>query len=476
MAATGFVSHVREAQRSLIWLVAAYLVAFQAVGGLVAYIFVGIFDPANTLFANPLGYFARYGLWIGALALALFAFLYFRHTSATIRALDIRPVSRIDEPRFVRIAEEQCITQGVRKPRFGLIEAPQPNALAVGEGPDRGMIAVTRGLLDHLDDEELAAVLAHEVAHIRNGDTRVLAANHALMRTAVHLQVNNALRFEDWKQAIVPLFFPPLLFMMLLSGYITMTSMRLAREARRGINLSRDFAADAASVRATHFPDALISALHKLSGRGGFANCEGYEDCLFEGRSAGDGGSHPDVSERIDALHRLAGQMIDLNRVRRDTRLVDPVTGIVPQARPVGGFGRRGLTAETALAFRASGIDVPPPPPPRVREKPELIPNDQLFKLMISDFAAYKAHMNKVTDYYEWRESDQRNFLGLKPEMRIPVAACFAFLLVFHWPSDGDFKTLAYKFSPTWYADIGLQTQGTFCSGPSYPDGKCPQG
>lgn len=475
MAAQGFVTHVDDARRSLALLVGAYMVAFQCVGGLVAYIFIGIFDPRRTLFADPVGYFARYGLPMAVISLLLFALLYLRHAQTVERVLSVRPASRIDEPRFVRIAEEQCIAQGIRQPRFGVIEVPQPNALAVGEGPERGVIAVTRGLLDHLDDEELAAVLAHEVAHIRNGDTRILAANHALMRTAVHLQVNNPLRFEDWRQVLIPLLFPPLFLIMLMSGFITMNAMSLAREARRGINLSRDFIADAAAVRATHFPDALISALHKLGGRGGFAGCEGYEDILFEGRSAGDGGSHPEVAERIAALHRLAGAMIDLNRVRRDTRDVGIGQGGREIARPAGGFGRRGLDTETALARRAGFIDVPPPPPPRVRVKPELIPNDELFKLMINDFAAYKAYNAKITDYYEWRESDQRNFLGLKPELRIPVAAAFTFLAVLYWPSDGNFRTFAYKFSPTAYADIGVQTSGTFCSGPSYPDGKCPE-
>ncbi len=464
MSAPGLVTHVRAARRALVWLVLSYVIAFEIVGGLAAYIFIGLFDPANTLLANPLGYFARYGLAMGLGALGLFAWLYARHASAVERALEIRPASRLDEPRFLRIAEEQCMAQGVRQPRFGIIEVPQPNALAVGEGPTRGMIAVTRGLLDHLDDEELAAVLAHEVAHIRAGDTRILAANHALMRTAVHLQVNNPLRFEDWRQAVIPLFFPPLLLIMLMSGLLTMIAMNLAREARRGINLSRDFAADAAAVRATHFPDALISALHKLSGRGGFTNAEGHEDLLFEGRSAGDGGSHPDVSERIAALHRLTGGMIDLNRVRRDTRRVDPATGTVPLSRPIGGFGRRGLTAETALANRAGNLDVPPPPPPRTREKPLLISNDQLMKMMFTDFGAYKAYMAQLTDWFEWREGDKRNFLGLKPEMRLPVAAACAFLLVLHFPADGDYRRFAYKFSPTAYADLGAETNGTFKS------------
>ena len=354
-------------------------------------------------------------------------------------------------------------------PRFGVIEVPQLNALAVGEGPDRGLIAVTRGLLDHLDDYELAAVLAHEAAHIRFGDTKVLAANHALMRTAVAIQLNNPLRLEDWRMLLLPLLLPPFMVILLASGFITMASMKIAREARRGINLSRDFAADATAVRATHFPDALISALHKVSGRSAFENSGKCEDILFDGRSAGDGGCHIDAGERIAALHRLAGGMIDLNRVRRDTR------HDAAPARPASGFGRRGLTAETALAARAANLDVPLPPPPPQREKPPRLSQKELNRLLFSDFKAYKAHLGACNDYYEWRESDGRDWFGLRPEMRIPVAACFAFMLVFHWPADGDYRAMAYKLSPQAWADVGekIASTSTFCAGPSHPDGKC---
>lgn len=474
MAATGFVTHVREARRSTLWLVAAYVVSFELIGGLALMLVMPLWDPERMLLANPVGYFARYGLPMALVALGLFAWLYRSHSQTVARALQIGDASRIADARFVRIAEEQCIAQGVRAPRFGIIEVPQPNALAVGDGPQRGLIAVTRGLLDHLDDEELAAVLAHEIAHIRCGDTQVLAANHALMRTAVLMQVNNAFRFDDWRHLAIPLLLPPFMVMMLASGFITMCSMKLAREARRGINLSRDFAADAASVRATHYPDALISALHKLGGRGGFTNSDIYEDILFEGRSAGDGGSHPDVSARIEALHRLAGEMIDVNRIRRDSRNIDMASGGAGIRRPLAGFGRRGLDPAAVLARQGAALDIPAPPPPRERTKPPEMKNDAVLKLMFSDFAAWKRYNALCTDYYEWRENDDRNFLGLKPDLRIPVAACFAFLLVIYWPANGDIKSLAYRFSPTAWADLGASLHtGPTCEGSSYPDGTC---
>ena len=284
---------------------------------------------------------------------------------------------------------------------------------------------------------------------------------------------HNAFRFDDWRQLLLPLLLPRFMVMMLASGFITMCSMKLAREARRGINLSRDFGADSAAVRATHHPDALISAMHKIGGRGGFANSDIYEDILFEGRSAGDGGSHPDVSARIDALHRLAGEMIDINRVRRDSRNIDMASGGAGIRRPLAGFGRRGLDPAAVLARQGAGLDIPAPPPQRERIKPPEMKNDEILKLMFTDFAAWRRYNAQCTDYYEWREKDDRDFLGLKPELRIPVAACFAFLLVIYWPANGDYKRLAYRFSPTAWADFGSTIQnGGVCEGPSW---KCPE-
>jgi Zn-dependent protease with chaperone function len=470
MAIHGLVGHVREANRSLAWLVAIYVVAFEVIGGLALTIPLGFIDPGHMILSNPSGYFLRYALPVGMGAGMLFLWLYNRHADAVARALDIKPVSRLDNSRFVRIAEEQCIAQGIRQPRFGVIEAPQLNALAVGEGPARGLIAVTTGLLAAFDDEELAAVLAHEAAHIRHGDTKVLAANHALMRTAVILQVNNALRFEDWRQLLIPLLLPPFLILMLLSGFLTMCAMKLAREARRGINLARDYAADAAAVRATHFPDALITALHKVDGRGGFAGSERYEDILLEGRSAGDGGSHLDVEERIAALHRLTGSMIDISRVRRDSRAVGfgkrgVEAGSVPAVPRPGGFGRRGLDNAAVLARVATPAIANAPAPKRLGPPPPM-DNNELMRLMFTDFTKYKAYVAHCTEYYEWREDDRRNILGLKREMVLPVAACAAFMVALYWPSDGDWGKFAYRFSPSAFADMGssMSAASTFCA------------
>ena len=463
MAALGYITHADENRRQIGWLIALYVLSFEMIGGMIGMLFLPLFDPQHVLLVDPIGYFLRYGVPMALVACAMFLWLYSSHADAVTRALDVKPVSRIDEPRLVQIAEEQCMTLGIRLPRFGLIEVDAPNAITVGEGPERGMIAVTRGLLEALDDDELAAVIAHEASHIRNGDTRVLAANHALMRTAVILQVNNALRFEDIRQLILPLFLPPFLLIMLLSGSITMSSMKIARMARRSVKLSRDHIADGEAVRATHRPDALHSALRKVAGKGGFPGSTAFDELLFDGRADAEGGTHPAVVDRLTAITTLGRDLMQPGRMRRDSRAN-------PQ-RAAPAFGRKVDPRE----FVPQG---PPPGPKRI--KPKLINNDELLKLMFSDWAAYRRYNAAIIDWYEWREDDKRDLFGMKQAMRLPVAVVAAFLLVLHWPSDGDYRRFAYKFSPQAWSDIGSMTMGTFdstsCSTSSGSTGNCSDG
>jgi hypothetical protein len=191
MAVHGYVTHAAYNRRLTVALAAAYVVAFEVIAVFCLTWFLLIWDHEHTVLSNPAGYALRYAAPVALITGLVFWWLYRGHADAVARSLDVRLVERAQEPRFVAIAEEQCTALGVRLPRFGIIEADEPNALTVGEGPNAGLIAVTRGLLATLDDDELAAVLAHEASHIRHGDTKVLAANHALMRTAVILQTHN---------------------------------------------------------------------------------------------------------------------------------------------------------------------------------------------------------------------------------------------------------------------------------------------
>ncbi|RNJ63574.1 MAG: hypothetical protein EDM03_04010 [Porphyrobacter sp. IPPAS B-1204] len=462
----GFVTFTHDNRNRFLQVFGLYVLSLHMIGGLVAMLPLLLFDPEHIILVDPVGYFVRYGLPVTAISAFLFWRLYTSHTEAICRKLAVREVTRIDERRFVRLAEEQCIALGIRKPRFGLIEVSQPNALAVGEGPQRGLIAVTRGLLDQLDDDELAAVLANLASQIRNGDTSVLAANFALMRTAVLMQVNNAFRIEDWRQLIIVVFLPPMLTILLLSGMITKASLEIARMARRSVKLSRFHIADAEAIRVTHRPDALHSALVKIGGKGAFPGSAVFDDVLFDGRSDTDGGSHPAVIDRLKAIARLGGPMMQPGRARRDTRDGVAVPGAGGLADGRVGFGRR---------YTAAHFQPVAPAEEKPREKPPVMENDALLVMMLTDWKGYKAYVAQCNDWFEWRTNDGRNLFGLKPELRLPVAAVTAGLLVLYWPADGNWQKLANRFNPVSMTTMfsQLDTGRTFCTPSSGKNEDC---
>lgn len=455
MAVHGYITHAAHNRRCTAFLVLGYVLAFEVIGAFALTMLLLVFDHEHTVLSDPAGYAVRYALPIAIVAALVFWRIYSGHAKAVTDALGVQIVERADEPRFVQIAEEQCTALGVRLPRFGIIEASEPNAVTVGEGPTKGLIAVTRGLLDQLDDDELAAVLAHEASHIRHGDTKLLAANHALMRTAVILQMNNPLRFEDWRQMMIVVVMPPMLLLMLMSSALTTFSMQLSRAARRGLKLGRDHVADGEAIRVTHFPEALLSAIAKVGGRGAFIGSHRVDGVLFDGRADREGGTHPALRDRVEAIRSLGADLMNPQRQRLDTR--------VP-ARPM--FGRRPRAmAVTAYPVDASGVPLERPRPP---SKYPLL-------LLVTDRDLYRQWHTACVAWAEWQLGQRRNILGLTPKLMIPLAVAVAAMLYIYWPKDGNLARLASLVNPAAMVDIARQTNsGPFCSGPSYPDGRCP--
>ena len=444
MAVHGYITHAAHNRRFTAWLVLGYILVFELIGAFAATMVLLIRDHEHTILSNPVGYAVRYAVPIAIIAGLIFWRMYRGHAKAVTHELGVRIVTRQDEPRFVEIAEEQCTALGVRLPRFGLIEASEPNAVTVGEGPNRGLIAVTRGLLDRLDDDELAAVLAHEASHIRLGDTKLLAANHALMRTAVVLQMNNPLRFESWRQMIVPLIFPPLMLVMLASSAVTSMSMQLARAARRGLKLGRDYIADGEAIRVTHFPEALISAIAKIGGRGAFEGSYRVEAMLFDGIADHVEGSHPAARDRIDAIAELGGELMNPARQRRDTRTL-----------ATAAFGRRPRMAATAYPRDALGCPLTQPQRP----------SKDLLLLYLTDREAFRQWHDAAIAWTEQELREHRNILGLTSKLMIPLALTWAALLFIYWPKDGNLSKLVTVFNPAGVVDLARQVNsGPFCS------------
>jgi heat shock protein HtpX len=425
MAVHGFVTHAAANRRKLWWLVASYIIAFELICAVALIVLLALHDPQNTILTNPAGYAVRYVVPVGILAYLLFRLFYVGHlkhvqSRLSVKLLKAEASNSYAEKRFLRIGEQICMTAGVRQPQFGIIDAPEPNALAVGANRDRGLIAVTCGLLRELDDDELATVIAHEAAHIINGDTQIIAANYALMRTAINMQVNNPLRMESWQQLLLVVMLPFFLPLLLGGSAVTMLAMQLSFHARRGISLTRDLIADGEAVRITHFPDALISALRKVAGKGDFNGSENFRLSLFCGNIDAENVTHPSTESRITAVTRLSAGMIDDNRIRRDTR---ELSAAIPAA-PVKRFGNR--------------AEPDPGPPPQM---PGLL-------AILARPKIWVEWHEQCVDYWQWHERDKRDFMGLTAKSYLPLAATLTFLVIFHWPSNGDFVGAIGIFNP----------------------------
>ena len=253
---------------------------------------------------------------------ALWVLIAYKFHQALIDAVTGgREVTRKEEPRLYNLLENLCISRGIPMPRLKVMEDSALNAFATGLNQNQYAITVTTGLLQSLDDAEIEAVLGHELTHIRNGDVRMLVI-------AVII-------------AGVIGFFAELVFRTMFnasgSAWPSSWSSRRSREEGRGggaaaiaialvliaiawflsivirfaLSRSRELLADAGSVELTKNPDAMISALRKIEGRGELEDAPSavMEMCVDNPRSGFVDlfATHPPIDKRIDALVRFAG-------------------------------------------------------------------------------------------------------------------------------------------------------------------------
>ena len=258
-----------------------------------------------------LGYVERYAPIVFVLGLGLFLHRFLRHVASVRATVAFTDVDRRTDPRLVNIVETAAIAAGLPLPKVGRIETSALNAFACGLSASTAVVVVTRGLEEALDDDELAAVVAHEIAHIKNGDIRLMAAANVLMEILVLVQRRNVLGGVGWKKALVLVFMPALLLVFGAAGVATRVAFTIARVSRLLISSSREFIADAEAVRLTHNPAALISALRRIEGRSAVPGLSAQADAMMiDGAVEGPLASHPSIAERIAVLTRLSGDLV----------------------------------------------------------------------------------------------------------------------------------------------------------------------
>lgn len=272
------------------------------------------------------------------------------------RATGARLVARTEEQRLWRIYEKLCATAELRMPALRLIEVAELNAFASGLAEGRYSVTVTRGLVNALDDDELEAVLAHELAHIRNQDVRFLVIATILvgMVPLLHDLVMRVfwalvMGFLKFYQAVFGLLKVPLAQVLFGLGYtaiywagwlvarvIGIVSNICSLIIHYALSRTREFMADAGAVEITGKPDAMISALRKVSCNSALnVGIDGVREMLFDSPAMfGLGGlfsTHPPVDKRIEALVALKAKMPS----EAPPREIRPATAQLPPAPTV---------------------------------------------------------------------------------------------------------------------------------------------
>lgn len=173
----------------------------------------------------------------------------------------------VDLPELYDVAKEMSLAAGIPCPSIYIVKDSDPNAFAVGTDPQQSSIVVTTGLLSTLDREELQGVVAHEMSHIRNYDTRLM--------TIITVLFGAVLLLSEWmkKSALVGGFIGSrvpgagwILRGVLLIGWLLtiIFAPLIARIVAMAVSRQREYLADAGSAELTRNPKALASALSKI--------------------------------------------------------------------------------------------------------------------------------------------------------------------------------------------------------------------
>jgi heat shock protein HtpX len=259
--------------------------------------------------------------WLPIVTIATIAWIIigFRYNVGIIAAASgAKDISRTDHPELYRLLENLCISRGLKTPKLAIIDDDALNAYASGVNESQFTVSVTRGLLENLETPEIEAVLAHELTHIRNGDVRLMViavviagvisfAGELIFQTFTRGRMRfSSSSGSDRKGGGIAI----------LAGIaIIVVAWVLAIIIRMSLSRSREYLADAGAVELTKNPDAMISALLKISGR---ADIQGAPSGVMDMCVENDPddftdlfSTHPSMTKRIQALVQTAGGRIE---------------------------------------------------------------------------------------------------------------------------------------------------------------------
>jgi len=302
--------------KSLLFLLLYPVVITTAYISALAVIFLYLaFDSHNNRNTDYFGIFHKIALdyWYIPYALILIflliVFIYNRNRMDM--PADMQPVTRQNNPRLYDFLENLCISRGLSMPYFFIQDHPSCNAYTTGLTPTTYRIVVTSGLLEKLNADEVECVLAHELTHLINGDTRLVfltgTVTHILgtlsdilwprNRNSSGYSDSDASSYSGSSNSAEGFF-----LWLALVGILKLANIG-ALFAQLFISRKREYIADAGAVELTKNPQALIYALQKVEKNTfGFYNDDAIKPTLFNYKNPGEISTHPSIKDRIAAI------------------------------------------------------------------------------------------------------------------------------------------------------------------------------
>src|SRR5215204_4555749 len=298
-----FRDRIAANKRNSVFLIAIFLAFVAVFGYVIGYAWIG--DPASALFGLGLAFVA--GSVSGIVS-------YYAGDRMVLAASRAREVTHDEVPQLFNVVEEMAIAGGLPMPKVYIIEDSAPNAFATGRDPEHATVAVTSGLLEKLNRDELQGVIAHEMAHVGNFDIRYAMLVGILVGTTVlisdfflrGLWFGGGRRREGGGQAQI--------IMIIVAVVLAILAPIFARLLQLSISRQREYLADATAVKLTRNPKGLADALQKISGDTEVLEVANRATAhlyivnpikKFEKRAKGLFSTHPPIEERIQILRSL---------------------------------------------------------------------------------------------------------------------------------------------------------------------------
>lgn len=282
-------------KRNTVIIMAVFLLVIGGLGWL-----------ASMIYENPTILYIVLGV-----SLAYTLFQYFAASKIALSVNGAREIEKKDNPRLWRTVENLSIATGMPMPKVYIMDDPALNAFATGRDPQHAAVAATTGLLQSLNDTELEAVMAHELAHVKNYDIRVSMIAFGLV-SAIGM-IADMFMYMIWMnddRKEVP---PQVMIFGIIAAIIAPIVATLVQLA---VSRQREYLADSTGAMTTRYPEGLASALEKIRDHGSVMRKQHSSTAhLFFSNPIKPGffsklmSTHPPIEERIARLRNMGDKM-----------------------------------------------------------------------------------------------------------------------------------------------------------------------